>query len=236
MPTIGTWNMQGANDAKWLTIVKSYMTTASADAICLQECGAQPASASAQPAVQAITNNPHGEVVVPASWKIGTAGRNLYMLVYNWPQGGTPGSRCNLAIVCSVQPVQWWVVWASSGPEWRPAIGATLPGGQVVFSMHAISPGGPDALWVVAGIASVVSQYAGNAPWYVGGDYNREPTTWTQVNVSPPSQPTYSTAQPVSRYDYLVSSNAANTNNVGQRLDESGPWSDHFLVHFAGLQ
>jgi hypothetical protein len=36
------------------------------------------------PAVQAITNNPNGEVVVPASWEIGSAGKSLYMLLFNW--------------------------------------------------------------------------------------------------------------------------------------------------------
>ena len=73
-------------------------------------------------------------------------------------------------------------------------------------------------------------------PWYVGGDFNREPGTWPPVSVSTTDKPTYRTNQPVSRYDYLVSGNPANTHHLGQRLDESGPWSDHFMVHFPGLQ
>lgn len=247
MPTISTWNMQGANVEKWQHMVKSIMSTG-ADGLALQECGMQPASAQPLAPVIPISNPPGGGMpapVTPVRWKVGSGDSYLYILTYNF--GATPGSRCNLAIVTAQLPLYWWLVWAPYGAVWRPAVGATLPNGAAVFSMHAISPGGPDAQAVVTAIDSL----AGSLPpaqrpvaWYVGGDFNREPTAWPGgFSVSPPDQPTYSTKSPQSRYDYVVSSNSANQGTVGpppqgmigQRLDETAPWSDHFAVYFANL-
>ena len=118
--------------------------------------------------------DPAGQQAHTARWKVGTGDQNHHILWHNF--GTTPGSRCNLAIVCREAPTAWWIIAAAFGNEWRPAIGATLQNGAVVFSVHAISPGGPDSLALVAAVANTVQ---GNTPqgaqarWYVGGDFNR---------------------------------------------------------------
>jgi len=239
MVRIGIWNMQGANVEKWQSMIRSYMSDTRVDAMCLQECGAPPASAVALPAVMPISNpGPVPAAVVnPRRWVVGSNGASLYILTYNF--GVSPGSRCNLTIVCRQPPLHWWLVWAAYGPVWRPVVGATLYGNSAVFSVHAISPNGPDALAVVAAIASLTTSVPAAqrpAAWYLGGDFNCEPTSWNgQAHISSSDGPTYSTVAPSKYYDYVISSNPLNVGVTGVRQNPSASLSDHFLVDYTGL-
>ena len=194
-----TWNMQGASHStenKWNMGVLPMFAQGGADVVCLQECGGVPASAV--PVVAPPFALPPGVQLL--TW--GTLRTRKYILFY---PSDPNGNRCNLAVVTRALPTAAALVWPAAGPSWRPALGAQVGGGPYFFSIHAISPGGPDATGLLAAIAGM-----GGASCVLG-DYNRAPGTFALPAgwaFCPPNGPTYPATGPVATYDYL-------TNNAG---------------------
>lgn len=194
MLSIITWNIQGSSHSfenKWNEGVRNLMTKFEADVACLQECGAVPASAQ-------LLNNAFSGIAGLELYRWGTDRAHLFIL---FMQTDIRGNRCNLAIVSRTQPAAGLVLYPANQPTWRPAVGAAI-GGDALFTLHAISPRGPD----VGGLLTSIQAAIGNAhQWVAAGDYNRDPATlpvgyW---NVCPPNGPTYSTLNRVSTLDYL---------------------------------
>ena len=198
--------MQGAShstEAKWQTGVLNLLTTKEPwrpDVLALQEAGAVPASATFVSHVPRPGPPGGAAAVVDLYTYGGTVSRPAYSIVFhNWD---VAGHRVNLALVTGgvVAAADVELAWGA-GPIWRPALGLRMAGGARVFSIHAISPGGVDAIGLLAAAAHT-------APWYVAGDFNREPNTVAVPaggNVCPPSGATYPVApRPVSEYDYCV--------------------------------
>jgi cytolethal distending toxin subunit B len=219
MPSIVTWNMQGASHStenKWNEGARNLLTQLSADWICLQECGAVPTSA--QLLTNALSGIPGLEL-----YQWGTTRSHVYIV---FMQTDPRGNRCNLAVVSRTQPSAGYVVFPVAGPTWRPAIGVTV--GGVAFSLHAISPGGPDVAGLLAAIQAAVG---GVSPWVAAGDYNCEPDAvpggaW---NVCSPNVATYSTQHPAARIDYMmVRDDIMPVQGTVQGLI----MSDHFPVFF----
>ncbi len=188
--------MQGASHSienKWNTGVRNLLAN-SANVCCLQECGAMPASANL------VYQNVNGFIGLNLfTW--GTARNHKYILFY---QSDPNGNRCNLAIVSNIQIINPHIcgtlLYPNNSPIWRPVIGLFV-NGLAVFTIHAISPGGPDA----PGLLNVVANNMGATPWSVSGDYNRIPTSMAGTGVvCPPNGQTYSSTHPHKKIDYLI--------------------------------
>lgn len=239
-----TWNMQGAasdGENKWGTMAGRFFGLSSAaDVVCLQESGRVPSSAELH---AVVSRDPTGvrfwdprtghATVAIYTWQ-DTSRRPHYMIVhYEWDQSG----RVNLAIVIQIppnvaplRPVVRLVWGRDERWAWRPALGV-LWQGQWVYSFHAISPGGVDAVDVLL----TLQAFAGTA-WCVAGDFNLECDLLRQAlaarslrcAVCPPNMPTYPAWRANRRYDYLV--RGGNTGATGMAMD-SMP-SDHLPVRF----
>lgn len=231
---IVTWNMQGASHStedKWNKGVQALLNMSGSlrpDAICLQEAGAVPASAKQEATSE--FRDPHNNPTNVTIYSWGGTERSGHRLVYYWWDEG--GNRCNLGVITRelipFNILEVGLTWAQAGPAWRPAVGLRAGTSPWVFSVHAISPGGADA----PGLAGAVQAYVRGRPWVVGGDFNREPNTWAVPNatVRPPTEPTYSVTNPVSRYDYAVQG-GGNT-NPGSVI-KGLVMSDHYPAAFA---
>jgi len=179
-----TWNMQGATgfrENKWNTDV-TRLILAGAEILCLQECGVPPATAVqiAAPAWLAGYAIPGGIAGGCYLWQIGSRSRGITtMIVYVQTDPGA--NRNNLAVVVSLGsaiPVN--LIAVPNGAGGRLALGARLRdmAGNLAdfYTLHAFSPGGPDAPGLVTGIVGV-----GAPVWFAGGDYNRNPATWAGI-------------------------------------------------------
>jgi cytolethal distending toxin subunit B len=193
MPNLATWNMQGANhstDYKWATGVKNIINQSKVDVACLQECGSQPASAQ-------LLYNPLATADF-AVYRWGTARSHLYITHYQWD---TNGNRCNLAIASKEEPAYYLLSSVYYGPDWRPAIGTFITD-RWYFSIHAISPNGPDA----TGLLDAIYRDVRGGPFLAVGDFNREPQTIippANCYLCPSNLPTYSVAAPLRYIDYM---------------------------------
>jgi cytolethal distending toxin subunit B len=218
---VATWNMQGANfstEDKWNNGVQALLRSSEAEVACLQEAGAVPKSAKLE-ATSDFTG-PGG-----VTCKVEIYSWANHRLVYYWW-----GDRCNVGVITrELMPVKLEVglVWGSDGPEWRPAVGIRLPSGTWVFSLHAISPNGPDAKSLV----EAVKGWARGRPWIAAGDFNREPGSFTVADSTtvPPNNFTHKTTDPKTKKDYLVAGGAvkAPAGDVKSLVQ-----SDHFPVIF----
>lgn len=197
---VGTWNMQGSSHSqenKWNEGVMNMMVQLNVDVFCLQECGSVPASAN-------LLQNNFGGIpgLVLYSWG-GTTTRPFgYILFY---PADPNGNRCNLAIVSRVLPANPALLYPAAPPVWRPVIGANY--GIYCFTIHAISPGGPD----VAGLLNAING-TGVGNWLAAGDYNRAPDGAFPAGpwqVCPPNGNTYPATNPQQKYDYLAEVGAA---------------------------
>lgn len=179
-----TWNMQGATgfrENKWNTDV-TRLILAGAEILCLQECGVPPESAVqvAPPAWLPGYAIPGGIAGGTYLWQIGSRSRGITaMIAYARTDPGA--NRNNLAVVVSLGsafPVN--LIAIPNGGGGRPALGARLRDGAGnladFYTIHAISPNGPDAPGLITGIVGV-----GAATWFAGGDYNRNPNTWAGI-------------------------------------------------------
>ncbi|MBO0323649.1 hypothetical protein J0X14_15165 [Muricauda sp. CAU 1633] len=193
---IVNWNMQGASHSienKWNTGVQNLLA-GQADVCCLQECGAIP------PSAQLVYGNVNGFAGLNLyTW--GTTRKHKYILFY---QSDPNGNRCNLAIVSNIPIINpkicGTLLYPAAPPVRRPVIGLFV-NGLAVFSIHAISPGGPDA----PGLLNSVANNMGANPWSVSGDYNRDPASMAGAGiVCPPNAPTYSSTNPHKKIDYLT--------------------------------
>ncbi len=219
-----TWNMQGSNastEQAWNTGVAPLMHGQDAAVCCLQECGAVPASASLVAAF--------GQGISLYNWG-GTRSRPGAWIT--WYRADPHGNRCNLAVVSSpnLRPQGAGLVRATGTSQRRPALGADF-GTIVVFSIHAISPGGPDAPGLLAGVSGAVP--AGKR-WAVAGDFNRNPGI-AGYHCHPPDRPTYNanTATPTQRLDWCVTS-APLSGSQGEVITTLQR-SDHYPVVYAGI-
>lgn len=208
-----TWNMQGANYAtenKWNVLVPQLLGLA--DVVCLQEAGAVPATAVYLGKLGLADLYAWGGTSTRPRW---------WITFYPWDQNG---NRCNLAVVTWVQPAAANVVWPAVAPTWRPALGVVLAAGQV-YSLHAISPGGPD----VVGLLNAVNTAAAGAAWVAAGDFNREPGSFVAFSPNPPNVPTHNAtaAAATHSYDYCVTPVAGSAGNT-----LFAQMSDHFPVRF----
>jgi cytolethal distending toxin subunit B len=221
MPTIVTWNMQGASwatEMKWRMGVANMLSNG-ADVVCLQECGAIPRSATFHwQDAQAPELSLH-------TW--GTSRRPIYILFY---LADLSGNRVNLAIAShhvlwpgNVRPV----LFPAGLPARRPAIGVTI-GNETFYCVHAISPNGPDASRLLSAIRLDVL----GTDKFVGGDFNREPPVLSMggMQVCLPDQPTYPTSFARRRYDYLYTDLVLPVSPVGQVLNLLA--SDHYPVAY----
>lgn len=209
-----TWNMQGSSastENKWNTGVYNLMTQLSADVVCLQECGAVPLSANL------VAQDPSGWQMY--TW--GTTRTRKYILFFPWD---THGNRCNLALVSPYQPQTPLTLLPLNPPQWRPVLGAAI-NGIWCFSLHAISPGGPDAASLIAAVAAAAG---GGANWIVAGDYNRAPGTLVvPQTINPPNGVTHPSSN--SQYDYAV---GTNTTAVTGQVVNTLVLSDHYPVFY----
>jgi cytolethal distending toxin subunit B len=218
---IVTWNMQGSNHSeenKWNYGVKNILTNV-ADLICLQECGSVPLSA------KLIDNNFSGVAnLMYFTW--GTERKNYHILFY---PADPNGNRCNLAVVSHNAPAGGCIVYPLIPPIWRPSLGFQMNDSSFLFSIHAISPNGPD----VHNLLQEIENTYGNANrWVVAGDFNRDPGTLVVPNaikVCPPNNNTYSVNHPIKKLDYCVKNfGFATQGNVLTNLI----LSDHYPVAF----
>ncbi len=212
-----TWNMQGANHStenKWNIGVKPLMTNY-AHYCCLQECGSVPLSAVL------VDPNFGGEAGL-AYYTWGSARSRLHILFY---PADPNGNRCNLAIVSDSVPQSGWLVYPAFAPVWRPALGLLTQNNEWIFCIHAISPGGPDALGL---LDNIDNSAMGN--WVAAGDFNQAPVNLMGQNfdINPPNQFTYSVNNPARYYDYAA--NNMQNEEWGAVLDLI--YSDHFPVQF----
>jgi cytolethal distending toxin subunit B len=191
---IVTWNMQGANHSeenKWNAGVRNLMNNAG-HICCLQECGAVPASAH-------LVNANFAGIMGLNYYTWGTERTAIHILFY---PADPNGNRCNLAIVSERPPLNARMVYPAATPVWRPAIGIQVNPNFWVFTLHAISPNGPDAPGLLNAINGSVPP---GASWAALGDYNREPVTLvTPYVVVPPNRNTFSVNNPVRAIDYCV--------------------------------
>jgi cytolethal distending toxin subunit B len=215
MPNLVTWNLQGssaATEVKWQSGIAN-LANRGASVICLQECGARPPSATDEVRLAGVPGF--------HMYHWGTARTRKYISHYLWDASG---NRCNLAIVSLVEPTNVQCCAAAGDPAWRPAIGVQI-NGCWYFCLHAISPGGADA----AGLLAAATANSGGAPWFVAGDFNREPApALANGTVCPPDGPTYPTASPRSKFDYMYTSGWAIRGTVLDGLY----MSDHLPVWF----
>lgn len=202
-----TWNMQGSshyNENKWNEAINHWFRLdIGADVVCIQECGNIPESAEL--IIEHIDDMQDFNLYL---W--GTARSSKYILYYPWDQGG---NRCNLAVVSKIAPSEYIVdgnsilgaiaLFPDSRRSHRPIIGMLISD-IWVYSIHAISKGGPDALELI----ECAANFMPNKPWIVAGDYNRVPETLEGYPfvICPPNNPTYSTLNPRSKYDYMTKS------------------------------
>ncbi|HVW14156.1 MAG TPA: endonuclease/exonuclease/phosphatase family protein [Mucilaginibacter sp.] len=214
-----TWNMQGSSHStenKWNTGVMNFFGNG-ADICCLQECGAVPASAR-------LINPNYNGVVNLQYYTWGTNRTNKHILFY---QSDPNGNRCNLAIVSTTPPVGGGLVMPGVAPVWRPALGFQINPANYVFSLHAISPNGPDAANLLAAINNTVGA-PGNF-WVAAGDYNRAPSTLlTPFTVCPPNNNTYSVTAPTAKLDYCSKNFGVPVTGIVQGLI----LSDHYPMYF----
>lgn len=216
-----TWNMLGAKHSqenKWNEGVKNLIAQKKLDYLCLQECGGMPDSAEL---IKENFNNQQDLMLY--AWN------RLYVLFYAWD---VHGNRCNLAIITPYQPVEALVVYPGGPKEWRPAIGCTTAQHKEwIFSLHAISPNGPDAVDLLIAISKSVQSNT----WIALGDYNREPHNLEAAlqhkglnyEVNPPDADTFNTDEPTRKLDYAVSPKRRSKGiRTGIIL------SDHFPVYF----
>lgn len=187
--------MQGASHStenKWNTGVMNFFGNG-ADMCCLQECGAVPASA------RLINPNFNG-VVNLRYYTWGTNRTNKHILFY---PSDPNGNRCNLAMVSTNAPTGGGIVVPAVAPVWRPALGFQIDATHYVFSLHAISPNGPDAANLLNAINATVGA-PGNF-WIAAGDYNRASSDLiTPFTICPPNNYTYSALNPYVKIDYCV--------------------------------
>jgi cytolethal distending toxin subunit B len=217
-----TWNMQGASyttENKWNTGIMNLLNNG-ADICCLQECGGVPDSAT-------LINNNFGGIDDLCYYTWGTLRTNKHILFY---PADPNGNRCNLAIVSNtnIVPADALLIYPTVGPIWRPALGFQLNANNFVFSMHCISPNGPDANGLLNSINAAVGA-PGNF-WIAAGDFNREPGSLLGLpyNISPPNYNTYSVFDPNKKIDYSVNNQIAGLQGTVLEL----VMSDHYPVIF----
>lgn len=176
-----TWNMQGAtltNESKWNQhILPMFLDNKSAgwtaaDAVVLQECG-QP-----YPSMKPIKDYrrlflgraPYGVDVYYATVQAGTQsrGRTVWLLQIIW------GSRCNLAVLSSVEPAALSFIPNKLSDDARPAIGMVI-GDLLLASVHCFSGSGNDAPSFVQNTAIVASSNSIGS-WFLAGDFNCDPS------------------------------------------------------------
>ena len=220
-----TWNMQGSKastELAWNTGVAPLMRDQAEAVCCLQECGAVPESASP-------VHSPDQNVRL-YNWG-GTHSRPGYWIA--WYHSDPRGNRCNLAVVSStkVRPQGVRIVQAAGAHQWRPALGVDF-GGIEVFSIHAISPGGPDARGLLEAVSAAVPS---GKPWTVAGDFNREPGI-AGYHCHEPKSPTYNanTATPDRKLDWCATS--ASYPELAGEVMTGLQRSDHYPVFYAGIR
>ncbi|HET6228512.1 MAG TPA: endonuclease/exonuclease/phosphatase family protein [Longimicrobiaceae bacterium] len=228
---VTTWNMQGSNastEVKWQTGVLNLMQSTypwRPDVICLQECGGAPPSGTLLFSAPFMSPAGVATSVEVYAWG-GTQSRPAAWVAFH--QWDILGNRVNLAIVTRQgvpAPGDVVLAWPAGGPTWRPVLGLRT-GGAMVFSCHAISPGGADA----PGLVAAAQGATGALQWVVAGDFNRVPDAFAPVGsvVCPATSPTYPATNPTSEYDFAIRSGAAAVN--GAVLDLY--LSDHLPVAY----
>jgi cytolethal distending toxin subunit B len=230
---ITTWNMQGGNastENKWQEDVQGLFASKDShirpDIMCIQEAGPFPKSATHVSDVT-VPGPTHGSTARVQIYQYGgSTGRPWGTLVfYQWDE---LGNRVNVALLFpGPPPTNVALAWTAHGPSWRPALGVVYNNAWV-FSFHAISPGGPDGQEMLKSAA----QIAGTAPWYVAGDWNREPANLVVPSgstICPPGGPTYPATRPVSKYDYIVRSGATAVTGALTSVNTS----DHIAVAYS---
>jgi cytolethal distending toxin subunit B len=216
---LGTWNMQGGADAtkdsKWTNGVAALMKNV--DVLCLQETGTGVPSTAA---------GRDGLRVSQYTWS------GYYIMFHQWMKpGGSPGvaaNRCNLAIVSTSPPSNHCII-NSQSLIWRPVL-CCLINNVWISSIHAISPGGPDA---PALISSVFTR--ATTACLIAGDFNRDPATLPGppniISSGCDTHPSYKSTSSASprELDYCIS-NIVPRSKSASRQDCFD--SDHYAVTF----
>lgn len=175
---IVTWNMQGATgfrESKWVTDIPR-LFSAGAEILCLQECGLLPPRA-VNLAAPAWLAGPGAVNTRFAQINYGTRSRPAYVNVL-WAETDPVGHRVNLAVAylpTAHAALNSVLLPNPAGGGSRPALGLRFPAGGgnvVIYTLHAVSPGGADAPGLVGAIVAT------GHPFFAAGDYNRNPASW----------------------------------------------------------
>ncbi|GHG92597.1 RICIN domain-containing protein [Comamonas sp. JC664] len=251
-----TWNMQGSGTnegglyaSKYTLNVIPMMTGQLQhlpDVIALQEAGIPPWSVLNQVINQFPQNvytNPAGQMPDVIQYRLsGSRTRDNATYLY-WLETDPNGHRVNLAIASRVEADEVFVV--TQGPNWpgptlRPALGIRL-GNTVYFTLHAISPNGPDAVGLLEAIREQMAAANGGQgyDWVALGDFNRAPANLrtalglgpngNQYHVVDPAGPTQGLPHPTATLDYAVGPNHQVPRIFGGQVFSVAN-SDHFPV------
>lgn len=242
---VGTYNLQGSGasqENKWNQAIKPLLTGGLVhDVVFVQEAGPVPLSCRVPQPISLYVKKA-GDVSKKAKSATGLrylkfggshrrkdrARANLNLLHYEWDTGS---GRVNLAVITRHKAKKAALLYPDN-KTWRPALGLEIDG-VWYFSIHAISPKGPDAKELLGVVHAHVAQH-GAGPWVVGGDFNREPDTMAGClgTICPAPSGTHpretTDEKPVRRiYDYVVRNGPART-GVCLNLN----YSDHVAVSY----
>lgn len=253
---LSTWNMQGSSettDTKWRTAV---LQLARANhVVMIQEAGMVPASArlTRQHSVADQFGQMHD--ITQYLWQAGTSTRPEWYDVFFFD---VQRLRVNLAIVVAqsaglgvrgVQVVSDGLLGPEGVPDYRPALGLLLchaagagrEGEEVVvYNVHAISGGGPNAPRLLREISWHTS-----SPYVLLGDFNRAPApagtamsrdnSWVSpphiARIEPAASNTHPATAPTAMLDYAVINGSTEPVAPGQ-VGLPCP-SDHLSVSYA---
>ncbi len=178
---------------------------------------------------------------------------DIWVVFFDISQVKQGGNSLNLAIVSNSEPdildstkkIYNVGVLFGAFPRWRPVLWGiwTIGGQRMMFaSIHAYSPNGNDAKVLVDSTAAMGSNINHNMQLVIGGDFNKEPNSWSLPAGSLPpgfrvvnsGENTYDVnikGGPKNEYDYFIT-NASLKANENIEIIRSKSGSDHYPVEW----
>ena len=216
-----TWNMQGANDGKWLT-AKQLLKNDN-QIVCLQECGVPPGF-----------DNQGQQANGLFLWNenIGTQFRPFEITIVYWYNLIAANPRCSLAIICIQGLINNTFIDFVPNIQ-RPVIGVQLNINNNIWVNTIHSPAAANAAQVSMQYINLLNPQNN---FLCLGDFNCEPGAIHAQGVPLANvvAPPYATQQGGGTIDYLVNFSAP---HLGIQADQNPgpmPMSDHVAVRFHG--